>query len=289
VCLEFCPYSDAAELFGRYDNQSKNAAPGANMTDYMLPEPVIWCAFEALIKAGLVMEHGSVGVGVQPPAEWDGAAVAHLDMKPNNVFIGEFPDQNVGGNWTMYPTFKVADFGHSCDDNRLPQAFVHYRGRGTESYQAPEQMDAHNYHGRRPIDPLDTKTNVWGVGITIMAMMNMWSEAGDKDFREAAQNENHPDLIPSFTADAGNTFSGELKNMVLSCLQFRHVNRPTFRALLHQLETHTGLGGPQMPDRAEGARFATQLNPAANATPLRHMLPNKYPLGWVVPAGEIAI
>jgi serine/threonine protein kinase len=280
MCLEYCPYGDSTDLFTRHSEHHKKAGPGADITQYMLPEPAIWCAFEALIKAGLVTEHGSVGVGVQPPAQWDGAPVVHLDLKPDNLFIGEFPDQNVGSHWVMYPSFKIADFGLSFDDNRRPRAFAHYRGRGTPGYQAPEQLEEVHYHGRRPIDPMDTKTNVWGVGITIMAMMSMDTEAGAKDFREAARNEDHPFLVPRFTPDAQRKYSNVLQGMVTDCLQFRHVNRLTFRTLLNNLELATDLGGPY--DHAHGARFATVLNPAPNAT-LGHMLSNDYVIGFMMP------
>lgn len=251
----------------------------------MISEQAIWCVFDALIKAGLVMEQGDV---FGPRAGWVGGPVVHLDMKPENLFIGDFPDQQVGNNWAIYPTFKVADFGHSFDDRRDLRDHSHYRDRGTHGYQAPEQVREHYYHGRPPIDPLNTKTNVWGVGITVMALTNLNSNAGELLFHQAAGNEDHPGLIPSFTADAVNKYSLTLRSMVLSCLQYRHANRPTFTTLLTQLQNATGLGGPQSYDLAQGARFANMANQAL-ATPLFHLKPNTYVAGFQVPPGDVAI
>jgi len=222
----------------------------------MIPEPVIWCAFETLIKAGLVMEQGDAD---QPPPVWNNGPVLHLDLKPDNLYLGPFPAQN--DDWAVYPSFKVADFGHSVDDRR--DANYDYRGRGTITYMSPEQLEDNRYHGQYPRDPVNTKTNVWGVGITVMSLMDLGQEPGNLTFEKAATNENHPSLVPQFSPNARAKYSATLRNMVIHCLQYRQVNRPTFRTLRTQLDAVTGLGGPQATDLAQGARFANNLNPTA--------------------------
>jgi len=253
----------------------------------MIPEPAIWCAFEALIRAGLVMEQGDVD---QARPGLVGGPVVHLDFKPDNLYLGDYPDQDAEEpeNFAMYPSFKLADFGLSIDDRRLPQE--EYRGRGTETYRAPEQLLPHDYLGQNQ-DPLNTRTNVWGVGITVMGLMNMNLEAGNLTFGEAALNENHPNLVPQFRPDAVSKYSRTLRNMVTHCLQFRQANRPTFHALRTQLEAATGLGMQtvQQRDYAQGARFATRNHPPPYPQPLLYLRGNTFDFGSPAPPVNEAI
>jgi serine/threonine protein kinase len=177
---------------------------------YMIPEPAIWHMFETLIKAGLVMEQGDVS---QPRAGWTddnvGGPVVHLDFKPENLFIADYPDQfgedGPGGeedpeNFAMYPAFKLSNFGYSIDDRcRHPPGDDSYRGRGTAMYLTPEQLI--HFPGQNQ-DPLNTKTNVWGVGILLMTLMNLNDKAGDLNFAEARWNERDPNLVPRFKVRA---------------------------------------------------------------------------------------
>jgi serine/threonine protein kinase len=80
-----------------------------------IPEPAIWHIFESLIKAGLVMERGFANRrDERPDRGWQD--IVHLDIKPDNVFIGDYPTDNPNKrseNFAMYPTFKLGDFGTS--------------------------------------------------------------------------------------------------------------------------------------------------------------------------------
>lgn len=52
--------------------------------DEYLAEPFIWATFLSLATAGLLMEQGTTGSALSP---W--AQIAHLDMKPANVFLAD--------------------------------------------------------------------------------------------------------------------------------------------------------------------------------------------------------
>jgi serine/threonine protein kinase len=141
-----------------------------------IPEPAIWHIFESLIKAGLVMERGFANRrDERPDRGWQD--IVHLDIKPDNVFIGDYPTDNPNKrseNFAMYPTFKLGDFGTSIFRRRkenYPDDADAYWSRGTPYYYAPEQRT--QYHGQEyqgeehpPLNAktkhpsLDAKTNV---------------------------------------------------------------------------------------------------------------------------------
>jgi serine/threonine protein kinase len=258
----------------------------------LIPEPAIWHIFETLIKAGLVMESGTEAQ--QSPPWFIGGPVVHLDLKPGNVFIADYPAQTTTNgqpldDFAIYPRFKLADFGFSIDNRRFPRTDNEYRGRGTAGYLSPEQLQAHDYAGQNQ-DPLNTKTNVYGVGITLMAMMNLNENTGALDFAEAKSNEQHPNLVPQFKLRALMRYSQTLTDMVRSCVRFRQANRPTFDTLLTSLRNATDHQPGVFPvDHALGARRATSANfPGIQL--LMHLGPaDGYAVGMSIPPGNVAI
>jgi serine/threonine protein kinase len=86
-----------------------------------IEEPALWHIFESLIKAGLVMEQGFTDQpNPQTAQKWP--QIVHLDIKPENVFIADYPQVNPNNsseNFAMYPTFKLGDFGESTFRNLI--------------------------------------------------------------------------------------------------------------------------------------------------------------------------
>ena len=77
--------------------------PGHQQQNGHIPEPAIWHIFSSLIKAGLVMERTDAGSFKD---------IVHLDIKPENVFLGDYPrydPQLVSNNFDMYPIFKLGE------------------------------------------------------------------------------------------------------------------------------------------------------------------------------------
>jgi serine/threonine protein kinase len=266
--MEYCPNGDGQKLLNQHIalNQQQNSC---------IPEPAIWHIFNSLIKAGLTMERVFVGENDQDNAR-KLAEVVHLDIKPDNIVFGEYPDTDqelVPDNFAMYPVCKLGDFGlatyRRLAENQRNLKNNLYIGRGAPGYFAPEQKP--EYHGRRR-PTLNTKTNVWGVGITVIALMNLNVAAGHLEFQQAATDELDPLLVPAFTPTAIAEYSSELRRMVQGCVQYRQHDRPSFTTLLASLRHYTGLA-PGYRDRALGARFGT-----------RHALPaNNFALGMAMP------
>jgi len=240
------------------------------------------------------MEQGAESL---PSPPWFiGGTVVHMDIKPDNVFIGDYPEQITASgedpnNFAMYPRFKLADFGLATDSRRNPPADRFYRGRGTPGFLAPEQLHEDDYPGQENIPPLNSKTNVWGVGITLMVMMNMNDNTGSLHFEEAKTDEADPNLVPKFKQRALNVYSARLRGMVLRCVRFRQANRPTFAALLAELRAETDYHRGLIPvDHARGARHATLTNLPGSLQPLMHIDPvDAYAVGLTMPPGHTAI
>lgn len=109
------------------------------------------------------------GAYENPSPRW--SPIVHLDFKPEHMMLSDYPSQaGLTENFAMYPAVKLADFGLSIDGckSHRPQSF--FPGRGTPGFFAPEQE--RKYHGNVRPD-LNAKTNVWGVGATIMATMKL--------------------------------------------------------------------------------------------------------------------
>lgn len=113
IFLEYCPHGDLADIHQRHADEIYNA----ENRDSHIPEPAIWHIFESLIKAGLVLQQGNtthplpelVGRGIKEQG------IVHLDIKPANVFIGDYPPHRFNAatqNFAMYSTFRLGDFGH---------------------------------------------------------------------------------------------------------------------------------------------------------------------------------
>ena len=210
------------------------------------------------------------------------AEVVHLDFKPHNIFLGDYPSDDpdsAPSNFAMYPTCKLGDFGMATYHHLAQRRPTAYIGRGTGGFFAPEQKQ--NYHGqKRP--HLNAKTNVWGVGITVMALMNLDTTAGNLQFRQAANNESDPLLVPDFTPAAVAGYSAPLRQMVRSCMQYKQDDRPEFATLLTNLRQYT-VPTPGLRDYALGARFATRDTLPAGLTLLDGLPAKQYALETAMP------
>jgi len=283
ILMEYCPNGEVNRLLEyHWALNMNNRYQNSQQPDSYIPEPAIWHIFNSLVKAGLSMEQVSVDKD-DPFHDQRLGEVVHLDIKPENVFLGDYPpnDPDAHNNFAIYPTCKLADFGLSTYQSLAKKSHVRkkYIERGTPRYFAPESKP--EYHGKhRP--HLNAKTNVWGVGITVMALMNLDGGAGYLEFREAAEDELDPSLVPDFMPAAIAQYSTPLRNMVRACLQYRQDDRPSFKSLLGSLEIHTGLDLGRG-DRARGARSGTRDALPAGLTLLDGLPANRYALGMAMP------
>lgn len=232
--MEYCPYGDLRKILEHHRTINQH-----------IPEPLIWHIFESLVNAGFLMEQGSVA---QRRAGW--TQILHRDFKPQNAFLGLHPNPVPGReNWAAYPTIKLGDYGLAVEtsdtDDRNPDDFV---DAGTARYNAPEQV---SQRGNPQL--LTDKTNVYGVGITVMALMDRLNAIGVHDKWAAAQAS-----VPQLSAQAVASYSQELVALVSDCVAYDQNARPSFSHLQASILRWTrGEGGLPQNDRAQGMRANT--------------------------------
>jgi len=241
--IEYCAYSDLTCIINHHA-----------IVEQPVPEPLVWHIFESLVNVGLLMEQGDID---QAQPGWIG--IIHRDLKPSNVFVDVHPPPvPARNNWAGYPTIKLGDYGHAfeipSDDDDNP---AYYVNEGTRGFQAPEQV-ANDYLRARDQPKLTDKTNVFGVGITVMSMMSR-NPVGVKDWAATHKDCEHKVALPQLTTDAVESYSLALMDLVYSCVEYNQADRPSFAALRRDILRHTrGPGSlPQDEDLAIGMRAST--------------------------------
>lgn len=269
--MEFCPHGDLNDLLEYH-----------TLIDRPIPEPSIWYIFESLVNVGLLMEQGSI---TQAQARW--LQIIHRDPKPHNVFLGPHPQAVPNrDNWAAYPTIKLGDYGLSVftspSDNRNLRDFM---GAGTSAYQAPEQISV---QGGPPRPRLTTKTNVFGVGITIVSLMSRNRDVGVEDHWGAAlSGSKNDDDFPHLTGEAADNYSDDLVRLVSTCVKCNQDKRPSFGELQKTISYFTqgargmphGQRGLSGHDRADGMRMTDdpQLQQLG-------LVPDRWAVGQSLPA-----
>lgn len=238
--IEYCPYGDLATIYEHYQG-----------IDKPIPEPLLWHIFESLVHVGLIMEQGGI---TQAKAGW--TQILHRDLKPSNAFLSLHPQPVPSGdNWAAYPTIKLGDYGLAVEtsptDTRNPGDFT---GAGTFSYQAPEQI---HVQGDNNPPRLTSKTDVFGVGITVMTLMSRYQTVGVEDDWSAARGgSRHLSDFPQLPDEALKDYSAELVNLVYDCVEYHSDHRPSFPEVRNTILRHTqGAGGLPKDDRAHGMRL----------------------------------
>ena len=231
-----------------------------------VPEPFVWWLFEALVEAALCMEQGDLNAAV---ADWE--AIVHRDIKPQNIMLG----QPRPGTFQAYPEPKLGDFGLAVvipeNDPLNPKAYNN--DVGTHGYQAPEQLQYLDSQTADLVDevPLNSSTNVWGLGITLLSVMN-----NDIPPRLAFEDINRS--MPRWQ-DAALYYSPELRNLVMRCVAFRQADRPTLGNLRVEIGARSSTAAPPGVDLAQGMRTFVPVNLDDDFDHKLRLDADEYPLG----------
>ncbi|OQN97052.1 hypothetical protein B0A48_16856 [Cryoendolithus antarcticus] len=220
--MEYCPHGD---LFHGPWRHYRNAGEP-------IPEPAVWAVLWGLVAACVVLEQGDEH---EPVDGWE--PVVHRDFKLDNVFLGDFldPVDDPDTPFPTYPVPKLGDFGFALQLDDADTAIRDPTTSGTPAYAAPEQMQGQNRW------LLTTKTNVFGIGIVVLALMTR--KQGDAPMSLAAWRKRGVQIPAS-----AKVYSAELRNIVKRCLYKTALKRPSVLELRTLIEEHCC--GPD--DKASG-------------------------------------
>ena len=256
--MELCPHGDLERIETHYRSLNQP-----------IPEPLIWHIFESLVNVGLPMEQGSV---TEAQDGW--IQIVHRDIKALNVFLGLHPlPAPTRDNWAAYPTIKLGDYGLAVEispaDIRNPDDLV---DEGTSGFQAPEQIAGTGDPGL-----LTAKTNVFGVGITVMNLMSLNQDVGVYDWSAARKGSRLAEAYPGATAETGDHYSEELIALVKGCVEHAQDDRHSFSYLQDAILGYTG-GSSDPQDLANGMRANI-----IKQTLLLGLTPDRYAIGKKLP------
>ncbi|KAK4996453.1 hypothetical protein LTR66_003951 [Elasticomyces elasticus] len=218
-----------------------------------IPEPFLWYVFDSLAKAVAAMAGDRV-VDRERMARCDVKEVVHRDIKPQNVFFRK-PDDNY---FPAYPVPVLGDYGLAIETDRHDRFNPElYRDSGTPGFFAAEQKRYVHTAGLLPAGPslnrLGAKTNVWAIGMTMIALINLDRGPEQVDYSTPQRPEIEQ---PTHVSD-------ELQDLVNTCVAFSPAGRPIPRVLLRRIRAamprHDRGMAAQNPAPRRGARYPNRL------------------------------
>ncbi|KEF51845.1 serine/threonine protein kinase, partial [Exophiala aquamarina CBS 119918] len=210
-----------------------------------LPEAFIWQAFNEFAKVAVHMSCARFHKSVAPKGE--NPFVLHLDLKHDNVLLGEPPSREDG---LHYPSVRVADWGLAeFTSIESSENSDKWRGYGTLCWMPPEQRRYGEYgrHWKRnvfgsPTAPFTMKHVVWQIAACVYGLMNVekHNETINKkvdafENREARLREQGYSVLGGYSSSI---YTKSLCRLVELCLLVDPKLRPSPRTLRDK--THEG-------------------------------------------------
>ncbi|KAI7122677.1 hypothetical protein KC352_g32685 [Hortaea werneckii] len=134
-------------------------------------------------------------------------------------------------------------------------------GNGTRGNRPAEQMH-HLYGKQRKPRMMDSRTNVWGVGIVLWSLIEL--EEGDHRLKFDTNDDEcdgDPERLnePTFRPRASEHYSAELLELISACTRYEQKDRPDFADLLKHIKHYTRPSSAS--DKASGLRGAAANDP----------------------------
>ncbi|KAK4504286.1 hypothetical protein PRZ48_005202 [Zasmidium cellare] len=204
LCSIFLEYCDGGSLDKRIATM---ASQGGHFS-----EASVWHVLHSVSKALAYMHSGVKDERDQPPRDWN--TIAHLDLKPQNIFISSEGQVN-GQNRVV-----VADFGCAVTFADLERGREDERRQpcGTPGWYPPEGMAGNGY---------GVKTDIWMLGGTIQVLCLL------------IQAPHRPALASP--TPCGRRYGAALQHMVKQLTDGRLERRPSARNIVSAAAR--GLGG----------------------------------------------
>ncbi|MCJ1227823.1 hypothetical protein MMC12_004482 [Toensbergia leucococca] len=232
--MEYCDLGSLQSLIDTYHaHNTRNPLRPA----VYLPESFIWHTFLSLTSALQYIHHGiphSKPSTPLPSSAWP--LILHRDIKPDNIFLRSvstqpsrlsrltrrfFPRSNtLPRNPLPFPRVILADFGcainHDDPDFDVIDQFV-----GSYEWMPPELPET------------SARGDVWAVGAVILSLCRLLpngpvvpapAELGDDEKEMWYQSRESRKGVRDL--GVGGRYSGELGELVRSCLRFSRANRP---------------------------------------------------------------
>ena len=121
------------------------------------------------------------------------------------------------------------------------------------------------------------KTNVYGVGLILWALVNLRQDPPEPFWLHPGQNDTTLRPLPHMGFWPVSWYSWPLKDLIGRCLRFDPANRPSFREILDYIRDRIA-SHPAVPDEVEEMRDGTASLAVLGAQQIEHT-PDAYQIG----------
>lgn len=264
----FAEFGDLQTLTSKHKDARSHLGPDGQPVEARIPVVALLYMFEAMAATVCLMAYGVTpndqgewpddgGDGDEPSVSW-GHSIVHRDIKLLNFFLARPTSSSSSTIWPDLPVVTLGDFGNSMYMNMdmydaaykdiVPQAIPQIqRWGGTELWMAPEQTS--NHPTEYPVTPA---TNVYQVGLCIMALMTL-----SEDPAYQVQTENNHPRGPLFPAGAKDFYPARIVDLAGDCLRLHAEERPSPKKLymdIRNFVTAYPIGSHGVPFRKSAQR-----------------------------------